>query len=108
MFFYDRVNMHVKVFGSLREYEGKRHVLIYKIAPLTDFNELTHHMLETVLLHLQNTRGPIPGSAAAAIATPCTYRLILFIRLIFTKYFCHMVKMIMERNVIYLYIYIYL
>ena len=65
--------MHVKVFGSMRQYEGKRHVLIYKIAPLTDYNELTHHLLETVLIHLQNTRGPIPGSTAAVAATPRTF-----------------------------------
>lgn len=66
--------MHVKVFGSMRQYENKRHVLIYKITPLTDFNEMTHHMLETVLVHLQNTQGPIPGSAAAMVgATPRKY-----------------------------------
>jgi len=66
----------VKVFGSMRQYEGKRHVLIYKIVPLVDSNELTHHLLETVLVHLQNTRGPIPGSAAAMAgvsATPRTF-----------------------------------
>ena len=55
-----RENSFVKIVGQLREYEGRKHVLIYDIAPVTDWNELTHHLLQIVYVHLQNTKGPIP------------------------------------------------
>jgi hypothetical protein len=55
-----RENAFVRIVGQLREYEGRKHVLIYDIAPINDWNELTHHLLQIVLVHLQNTKGPIP------------------------------------------------
>lgn len=39
------VNSLVRVCGSLREYEGRRHVLVYDMTRIDDWNELTHHML---------------------------------------------------------------
>lgn len=40
-----RPNDLVKICGNLREYEGRRHVLIYDISPVLDWNEMTHHFL---------------------------------------------------------------
>ena len=53
----------MKVFGNLREYEGRKHMMIFNIAELEDWNELTNHLLEVVYTHLQITRGPIPGTS---------------------------------------------
>ena len=54
------------VSGQLRDYEGKKHVFVYDIKKITDWNEMTHHFLDTILVHLQHTRGPIPGSIGAS------------------------------------------
>ena len=44
------------------------------MAVVEDWNELTHHLLEVTLQHLQSTKGPIPGTvfggAASKIGTP--------------------------------------
>lgn len=48
--------------GNLREYEGKVHVLVFDVSPVSDWNELSYHITDVVLTHLQNTRGPIPVS----------------------------------------------
>ena len=60
IFFLFRENSFVKVVGQLREYEGRKHVLIYDITPIVDWNELSHHLLQIIFIHLQNTKGPIP------------------------------------------------
>lgn len=57
-----RENSCVRVFGSLREYEGRKHILLFSISTLQDWNEQTNHLLEVVYTHLQITRGPIPVS----------------------------------------------
>lgn len=63
-----REGMLVRVVGHLREFEGRVHVLVYDVREVEDWNELTHHLLEVVMTHLQATKGPIPGSAAAVAA----------------------------------------
>jgi len=40
-----RPNTLVRICGCLREYEGRRHVLVYDMTPITDWNEMTHHFL---------------------------------------------------------------
>jgi replication factor A2 len=49
----------VKVFGNIREYEGKIHILVFNAQVVHDWNEVSYHMLDTILTHLQNTRGPM-------------------------------------------------
>lgn len=74
----------MRVVGQMREYEGRKHVLIYDIAPISDWNELTHHLLQIVLVHLQNTKGPIPvffvtplHTSSRFFALLCTFYLIV-------------------------------
>lgn len=55
----------VRIFGQVREYEDKKSILILSIQLCEDWNELTHHLLEVTLNHLQATKGPIPGTQAA-------------------------------------------
>jgi replication factor A2 len=38
-------NTLVKICGNLREYEGRKHVLVYDIKAVEDWNEVTHHFL---------------------------------------------------------------
>jgi hypothetical protein len=49
----------------LREYDGNKSIIVYEMSPVQDWNELTHHMFETIYVHLQNTRGPVPVSEQA-------------------------------------------
>jgi replication factor A2 len=58
-----RENSFVKIVGKLVEYEGKKTIQIYDIKPIGDWNELTHHLYQIIFVHLQNTKGPIPGTA---------------------------------------------
>lgn len=62
-------NSFVKIVGALRDFEGRKSVLIYDINPLVDWNELTHHLFQIMFVYMQNTRGPIPGSQAAKSAS---------------------------------------
>lgn len=62
-------NTLVRICGSLREYEGRRHVLVYDMSRVDDWNELTHHMLEVVYVHLLHTRGPIQSSGRPLAAS---------------------------------------
>ncbi len=41
----NRLHDLVRVTGTLREYEGRRHILVYDIARVNDWNEMTHHFL---------------------------------------------------------------
>lgn len=53
----------VKVVGNVREFEGKMHVQIFSASEIHDWNEVSYHMLDTILTHLQNTRGPLQVSS---------------------------------------------
>ena len=59
----------VRIFGQVREYENKKTVLILSVQICEDWNELTHHLLEVTLNHLQATKGPIPGTQAANVGS---------------------------------------
>jgi len=58
----------VQVVGTLKEYNETLSLQIYSMSEVTDYNALTHHILECILTHNINTKGPIPGSAAATKA----------------------------------------
>jgi hypothetical protein len=52
----------VRVVGNIRDYEGDRHVLVFEVFPLEDFNQLTHHILDVIFTHCKHSKGPIPVS----------------------------------------------
>lgn len=58
-----RNGMTVKCVGNLRSYQGDLSLSCFKIQPVTDYNEVTAHMLECIYTHLQNTRGPAGGAS---------------------------------------------
>lgn len=43
---------YVRVYGHLRSFNNKRNVVAFKILPVTDMNELTTHLLETIHSHM--------------------------------------------------------
>lgn len=49
------------MWGRLRTFNNKRHVGAHMIRPITDFNEVSYHFLETTAVHLYFTRGPPPS-----------------------------------------------
>ncbi|XP_065174984.1 replication protein A 32 kDa subunit-B-like [Sycon ciliatum] len=62
-----REGLFVRVAGHLRSYnETSRNVIAFVIQPVTEFNDITLHMLEVVHAHLYLKKG---GSAAPAVKT---------------------------------------
>ncbi len=54
-----RRNSFVQVIGVVRLYEGRKSIQVYDISCVEDFNAMTHHYLEAILIHVQRTRGPL-------------------------------------------------
>lgn len=50
----------VRVVGNIRDYEGTKHILVFEIFAVEDFNQLTNHLLDVILTHCKHTKGPIP------------------------------------------------
>jgi hypothetical protein len=57
---------YVRIFGKVVEFQGKRSINCHSISPITDFNEITAHLLEAAYIHLVNTR----GSLAMPVSVP--------------------------------------
>jgi replication factor A2 len=56
----------VSLVGALKEYNDNLSIQIFgTITIIEDYNEMTHHLLDVILTHNMNTKGPIPGSDAA-------------------------------------------
>lgn len=76
-----QVGTYVRVYGNLRSFQGQRNIVAFQIRPVTDFNEVTFHLLETIFVHLKRMKGgggePTtpsmkfnPNHAAATYQTP--------------------------------------
>jgi len=52
----------VRVVGNLRDYEGRKHLLVFNVSAVTDWNLLTHHLLGVILTHCEHTKGRLPVS----------------------------------------------
>lgn len=61
------INSHVRVWGRLKAFNANRYVGAHLIRPITDFNEVNYHMIESAYVHLYYTRGQ-PGQNGAAAA----------------------------------------
>jgi replication factor A2 len=57
---------YVHVYGKLKDFNGKHHIGPNAIRPVTDFNEINHHLLSATAVHLYFTRGP-PGQANGGV-----------------------------------------
>lgn len=67
-FFSYRDGAMIRVVGNPRDYEGKRHLLVYNVAELKDWNELSHHVLEVIYTHLLLTQQVKVGVSDKAAA----------------------------------------
>ncbi|KAJ1270763.1 hypothetical protein BS78_06G076600 [Paspalum vaginatum] len=47
---------YVIVNGGLKGFQGKRHVVAYSVRRVTNFNDITHHFLHCIHVHLELTR----------------------------------------------------
>lgn len=56
---------YVHVWGKLKEFNNRRHVGSHVIHPVTDYNEISYHLLHATAVHLYFVRGP-PGQANGA------------------------------------------
>ncbi|XP_038974489.1 replication protein A 32 kDa subunit B-like [Phoenix dactylifera] len=54
--------MYVTINGSLKGFQGKKHVVAFSVRPVIDFNEITLHFIECIHVHLENTRPKVLGS----------------------------------------------
>ncbi|XP_022036577.1 replication protein A 32 kDa subunit B isoform X2 [Helianthus annuus] len=50
--------VYVRVHGQVKELQGKKHLMVFGIKPVTDFDEITvtHHFVECIDVHSYNTR----------------------------------------------------
>lgn len=49
---------YCRVWGKLKTFNNKKHVLAHVIRPVTDYNEINYHLLDATAVHLFFTRGP--------------------------------------------------
>jgi len=49
---------YIHVWGRLKDFNGKRHIGSHVIRPITDYNEVSYHLLEATAVHLYFSRGP--------------------------------------------------
>mmetsp|Transcript_7611 Transcript_7611/g.20788 ORF Transcript_7611/g.20788 Transcript_7611/m.20788 type:complete len:186 (+) Transcript_7611:599-1156(+) len=52
-----REGVYVRVIGQLRSFNNSKNLTAFNVRPLLDPNELTFHMLETLHVHIAQTRG---------------------------------------------------
>ncbi|XP_062507052.1 replication protein A 32 kDa subunit-like [Corticium candelabrum] len=65
-----REGVVVRVYGHLRVFQGQKSVVAFAVSPVTDFNEITFHILDIVHTHLALTKATnIPNSDFAAVET---------------------------------------
>ncbi|KAJ0974376.1 hypothetical protein J5N97_016341 [Dioscorea zingiberensis] len=57
--------MYVVINGSLKGFQGKKHVVAFSVRPVVDFNHITLHFIECIHVHLDNTRPKGAGLAQA-------------------------------------------
>ena len=61
---------YVSIAGQLRSFNNKKTMTAFSVRAVEDHNEITHHHLEAILTHLQNTRGPVNKEIQSAAAVP--------------------------------------
>lgn len=52
-----REGMYVKAIGNIKTFNNQKSVTAFSVRPVTDFNEVTHHLSDVMVAHLAATRG---------------------------------------------------
>ncbi|KAM0909993.1 hypothetical protein ACQ4PT_014451 [Festuca glaucescens] len=56
---------YVIVIGGLKDFQGKRQVTAFSVRLVTNYNDITHHFLHCIYVHLDLTRRKAPTSSAS-------------------------------------------
>ncbi|XP_002268721.2 replication protein A 32 kDa subunit B isoform X2 [Vitis vinifera] len=62
--------MYVRVHGHLKGFQGKRHLNVFSIRPVTDFNEIASHFIECIYVHIYNTKSRAGGPTQSHVTNP--------------------------------------
>ncbi|KAJ6799572.1 replication protein A 32 kDa subunit B-like [Iris pallida] len=62
--------MYVTISGTLKGFQGKKHVVAFSVRPVRDFNSITLHFLECIYVHLDNTKPKVPVNLGLGTETP--------------------------------------
>lgn len=57
--------VYVCVYGIIKAFSGNRYISAIHVRIVSDMNEITHHLLDTLYVSLQITQGPPPRKAEA-------------------------------------------
>ena len=69
----------MKIVGHLRLFNKQRNVIGFYIKPIEDFNEVTHHLVETIFGHLALTKGiPLVSETNNCYEHYCVYKYCLY------------------------------
>ncbi|TVY87904.1 Replication factor A protein, partial [Lachnellula willkommii] len=56
---------YLRVWGRIKAFNNKRHIAVHVLRPITNFNEISCHLLEATAVHLYFTRGLPTGEVKA-------------------------------------------
>lgn len=59
---------YVQVVGNIREFHGNKNIVAFDVRPVVDFNQITHHLLEAIWVHLKN-KEPVRQPMGQTMAT---------------------------------------
>ena len=54
-------DQHVRIWGRLKVFNGKKHVGAHFMRAVDDYNEVSYHLVEAAYVHLYITKGPPPA-----------------------------------------------
>ncbi|KAA0190724.1 Replication protein A subunit [Fasciolopsis buskii] len=53
---------YVRVHGHVRNFQGQKHIIAFRVLLVTDMNELTTHILEVIFARMLHTKAKMDGS----------------------------------------------
>ncbi|KAM7469240.1 hypothetical protein LguiA_007423 [Lonicera macranthoides] len=67
--------MYVRVHGHLKGFQGKKQLVVFSIRPVTDYNEIANHFVESIYVHFYNTKSrKQQGNAPTSANVPRGYQ----------------------------------
>ena len=61
--------VYIRVIGNVKVFNEKRQVTAFNVRPIDDFNEVTHHAMESIYCHLKATKGAASAGAGGMGST---------------------------------------
>jgi replication factor A2 len=59
---------YVRVVGKIRNFQSQKQVVAFDVRPVTDFNEITYHLINSIQVHLAHTTQPAAAQTGNAEA----------------------------------------